>query len=103
MDSFKARTLSNITKLEANKEYKEMLPTYTRSSLEDIDKRIEYEASVGRTELIVKEEDYPSLNKEAFNYIREDLKKKGFKVKFKNFKKYYGTATLKSEGLLIRW
>lgn len=28
---------------------------------------------------------------------------KGFKVKFKTFKKNYGTATLVSEGLLIKW
>ena len=103
MDAFQARTLSIITKLKANKEYKEMLPTYTRSALEDIDKRIEYEASVGRTNLRVKEADYPILNKEAFKDIKEGLKEKGFKVKFKTFKKNYGTATLVSEGLLIKW
>ncbi|UXR08244.1 hypothetical protein [Staphylococcus phage vB_ScaM-V1SC04] len=103
MKAFQARALSIITKLEANKEYKEMLPTHIRSSLEDIAMRIEYEASVGRTELIVKEEDYPILNKEAFKDIKEELKKKGFKVKFKTFKKDYGTTTLVSKGLLIKW
>lgn len=103
MNAFQARTLSIITKLEANKEYKEILPIYTRSALEDIDKRIEYIASIGQSELKVETGDYPNLNREAFNYIKEDLKKKGFKVKFKTFKKDYGVATLVSEGLLIKW
>lgn len=80
-----------------------MLPTYTRSALEDIDKRIEYTASIGQSELKVETGDYPSLNREAFNSIKRDLKKKGFKVKFKTFKKDYGIATLVSEGLLIKW
>ncbi|AVR55463.1 hypothetical protein HOT02_gp018 [Staphylococcus phage phiSA_BS2] len=103
MDAFQARTLSIITKLEANKYYKEVLPTYTRSALEDIDKRIEYTASIGQSELKVETGDYPNLNREAFNYIKEDLKKKRFKVKFKTFKKDYGMTTLVSEGLLIKW
>lgn len=103
MDVFKARILSVMANQEAKREYEEMLPTHTRSALEDIDKRIEYEASEGRIELKVETGDYPSLNKESFNYIKEDLKKKGFKVKFKTFKKDYGVATLVSEGLLIKW
>lgn len=103
MNAFQARTLSIITKLEANREYEEMLPTYIRSSLEDIDKRIEYTASIGQSELKVETGDYPSLNREAFNCIKENLKKKGFKVKFKTFKQNYGTATLVSKGLLIKW
>lgn len=103
MDAFQARTLSIITKLKVNKEYKEMLPTYTRSALEDIDKRIEYTASIGQSELKVETGDYPILNKEAFKDIKEDLKEKGFKVKFKTFKKDYGVATFVSEGLLIKW
>lgn len=103
MNAFQARTLSIITKLESSKEYEEMLPTYTRSALEDIDKRIEYTASIGQSELKVETGDYPSLNREAFNYVKEYLKKKGFKVKFKTFKKEYGVATLVSEGLLIKW
>ncbi|ARM69050.1 hypothetical protein vBSauCG_133 [Staphylococcus phage vB_Sau_CG] len=103
MNAFQARTLSIITKLEAKKEYKEMLPAYTKSALEDIDKRIEYTASIGQSELKVETVDYPNLNKEAFKCMKAELKKKGFKVTFKTFKEDYGIATFVSKGLLIRW
>lgn len=72
MNAFQARTLSIITKLESKKEYEEMVPVYTRSALEDINKRIEYSASIGQSELKVVTTDYPNLNKEAFKCIKAE-------------------------------
>lgn len=103
MNAFQARTLSIITKLESKKEYEEMVPVYTRSALEDINKRIEYSASIGQSELKVETIDYPNLNKEAFKCIKAELKKEGFKVSFKTFKENYGTCILVSKGIIIKW